>query len=81
MFFFDFIRLIKFWYLQSCKMTCAIAGCWKLKSLNLSSFKTVNAVAIQAKFYGWTSLSSLNIENFDTSKITNMSYIKIKGDS
>ena len=46
-------------------------GCYKLKSLNLEHFKTLNVKNFDNMFYGCSSLESLDISNFDISSGTN----------
>ena len=53
---------------QVLNMISVFSGC-EVKSLDLSNFNTANVESMQAMFYGCTSLSSLNIKNFDTSKV------------
>jgi surface protein len=51
------------------------SSCRKLKSLNLTSFKTSKVKNMSAMFMGCSSLSELNLYNFRTHKVLNMRHM------
>ncbi len=50
-------------------------GCWRLTSLDLSSFDTSKVTEMSDMFSACSNLTDLDLSSFDTSSVTNMSYM------
>lgn len=50
-------------------------GCYKLKSIDLSSFNTESLESLWGMFYGANRLETIDLSNFNTSKIESFSNI------
>ena len=53
-------------------MTAMFNHCYKLQTLDLSTFNTSNVTNMGLMFYYCSNLTELDIRNFDTSNVTNM---------
>ena len=49
--------------------------CWKLASVDLSSFNTSQVTNMEGMFAGCWALASLDLSSFNTSRVTNMEYM------
>ena len=56
-------------------MVQMFSNCINLKTLDVSSFNTINVNNMNYMFNGCSKLTTLNVSNFNTSKVTNMSYM------
>ena len=49
-------------------------GCYNLRNIDLSSFKTQNVTDISGMFCDCYNLTNIDLSSFNTQNVTNMSY-------